>query len=58
MEKSKDDPFDLVDKENINDVSDTLFDQPPATKIELWSYYLYYNGVSPAYHSLITHTQM
>ncbi|GAA5801339.1 autophagy-related protein 22-like protein [Helicostylum pulchrum] len=44
MEKSKNDPFDLVDKENINDVSDTLFDQPPATKLELWSYYLYYNG--------------
>lgn len=29
-----------------------LGDQPPTTRRELWSYYLYYNGISPPTISL------
>lgn len=52
--KSTNDPFDpiKVDREHIDYVcnnDDDLFDQPPATKMELWSYYLYYNGVRKLY---------
>ncbi|KAI9486255.1 MAG: autophagy-related protein 22-like protein [Benjaminiella poitrasii] len=40
-EDKKLDPFNLtIDSEDET----LLFDQPPATKRELWSYYLYYNG--------------
>lgn len=40
------DPFKILDDEHgYVEPSNTLFDQPPTTKWELWSYYLYYNGV-------------
>lgn len=32
--------------ENAIDPSSPALRQPPATRAELWSYYLYYNGVS------------
>lgn len=32
--------------ENAVDQSSPALRQPPATRAELWSYYLYYNGVS------------
>lgn len=40
------DPFRIIDDEggHVEEQQDT-FDQPPTTKWELWSYYLYYNGV-------------
>jgi hypothetical protein len=41
------DPFKLIDAEGAfiesNEVENSS--QPPVTKWELWSYYLYYNGV-------------
>ncbi|CAO0802148.1 unnamed protein product [Mucor circinelloides] len=39
------DPFRIIDDEggHVEEQQDT-FDQPPTTKWELWSYYLYYNG--------------
>lgn len=43
-EKSNNDPFRHIESISVNDI-DLLFDQPPATRAELWSYYLYYNGV-------------
>lgn len=40
------DPFKLIDTEGAFVASNDIeFSQPPATKWELWSYYLYYNGV-------------
>lgn len=50
FKKKNNDPF-LVyakDKEFGDSTSvdeEVLFDQPAANKLELWSYYLYYNGV-------------
>jgi hypothetical protein len=44
--------FDVVYKDGGDDTSideEVLFDQPPATRLELWSYYLYYNGVRQQY---------
>lgn len=40
--------FNVVHKEIGDSTSideEVIFDQPPATRLELWSYYLYYNGV-------------
>lgn len=40
------DPFKIIDDEGGHvEQPDATFDQPPTTKWELWSYYLYYNGV-------------
>jgi hypothetical protein len=42
--EKNDDPFQFMDnKDNIS--NESLFEQPPTTRSELWSYYLYYNGV-------------
>jgi hypothetical protein len=42
----KADPFKLIDAEGLFvEDNEIEFSQPPATKWELWSYYLYYNGV-------------
>ncbi|KAI8639576.1 autophagy-related protein 22-like protein [Parasitella parasitica] len=38
------DPFKLIDDEGGYIEQQDSFDQPPTTKWELWSYYLYYNG--------------
>lgn len=42
IEKEKEDPFQLKE-DTIS--HDSLFEQPPTTRAELWAYYLYYNGV-------------
>jgi hypothetical protein len=47
QQKENNDPFKSLALDDIV-VDDTLFDQPPATRLELWSYYLYYNGVRKA----------
>lgn len=39
------DPFKTIDDEGGYVEQQHTFDQPPTTKWELWSYYLYYNGV-------------
>lgn len=39
------DPFKIIDDEGSYVEQQHIFDQPPTTKWELWSYYLYYNGV-------------
>lgn len=39
------DPFKIIDDEGGHVEQHDTFDQPPTTKWELWSYYLYYNGV-------------
>lgn len=48
--KKNNDPFKVYRKDaefgdNTSIDEEVLFDQPAATKWELWSYYLYYNGV-------------
>lgn len=44
------DPFKIIDDEGGYVEQQDLFDQPPTTKWELWSYYLYYNGVGIRYN--------
>lgn len=39
------DPFKIIDDEGGYEEQQHTFDQPLTTKWELWSYYLYYNGV-------------
>lgn len=39
------DPFKIIDDEGGYVEQQDSFGQPPTTKWELWSYYLYYNGV-------------
>lgn len=43
------DPF-KVDQEDeqVDSLSPAIRQQPPATRWELWGYYLYYNGVQRA----------
>lgn len=40
--KNDNDPFRQLESISVDEVG---FDQPPATRAELWSYYNYYNGV-------------
>lgn len=42
IEKNND-PFKLAEDDTVS--YDSLLEQPPTTRSELWSYYLYYNGV-------------
>lgn len=40
--------------ERLFKVDEDALDQPTTTRKELWSYYLYYNGLSSAFSSLLT----
>jgi hypothetical protein len=44
QDEEKEDPFEHIEYKTEEDEKPEL-NQPPTTRRELWSYYLYYNGV-------------